>query len=197
MAKTKTSSKLKSPDIRHLYDMKKVLMNPKWLKTVPDSDVYYMYRGVKRIGELRYDITVIPSKILESEFNKTKGHYHNKKFGEVYTVLSGEAIYLMQKVKGKNVLDVYAVKTKKGEAIIVPPHYGHITINPSRKTLKEANWLSENCQNIYVSYEKMRGACYYYTKSGWVKNKNYSKVPKLRFEKPLKSVPKNLEFLKG
>jgi oxalate decarboxylase/phosphoglucose isomerase-like protein (cupin superfamily) len=43
----------------------------------------------------------------------------------------------------------------------------------------------------------MKGGCYYYTKSGWVKNKNYEKTPELRFEKPLKSIPKNIDFLKN
>jgi len=41
----------------------------------------------------------------------------------------------------------------------------------------------------------MQGACYFYTKSGWIKNKNYKFVPKIRFEKPLKEKPKNLDFL--
>ena len=42
----------------------------------------------------------------------------------------------------------------------------------------------------------MKGAGYFYTKRGWIKNKNYAKIPKLRIEKPLKSKPKNLDFLK-
>jgi len=42
----------------------------------------------------------------------------------------------------------------------------------------------------------MKGAGYFYTKSGWIKNKNYGKVLQLRFERPLKSKPKNLDFLK-
>ena len=175
--------------------MEKVLFDKVWLKAAPNLELYYMYRGEKRSGELRYDITVIPPKMLGSEFNKTMGHDHNKKFGEVYTVLAGEALYLIQKTNKNKILDVYAVKAKRGEAIIVPPYYGHITINPTKKILKEANWLSENCKNIYFNFKKMQGACYYYTKSGWIKNKNYSKVPKLRFEKPLKSIPKDLSFL--
>jgi glucose-6-phosphate isomerase len=187
----------KSPDIRYLYDMKKLLYDKAWFKTAPNLELYYMYRGEKRNGELRYDITIIPPKMLGSEFNKTLGHDHSKKFGEVYTVLDGEVIYLIQKTKKDRVLDVYAVKAKRGESIIIPPHYGHTTINPTKKIIKEANWLSENCKNLYSNFKRMQGACYYYTKSGWIKNKKYSKVPKLRFEKSLKSIPKDLNFLKG
>lgn len=185
------------PDIRYLNDMKEVIYDKEWLKTAPNLELYYMYRGIKNEKGLRYDITVIPSRMLGKEFNKTKGHEHSNKYGELYIVLEGEAIYLIQKCKGGMVEDVYAIKAKKGEIAIIPPYYGHITINPSKKNLKEANWTSENCRNKYELFEKMKGACYFYAKEGWIKNKNYKKVPELRFEKPLKKIPKNLSFLKG
>ena len=47
---------------------------------------------------------------------------------------------------------------KKGNIIIVPPKYGHITINSSNYELKIGNWISENCQNKYDLFEKMNGA---------------------------------------
>lgn len=186
---------LKKPDIRYLNDMREVIYDQEWLKTAPNFELYYMYRGIKEKGNLRYDITVVPSKMLSQEFVKTKGHEHLGKYGEIYTVLEGEAIYLMQKREGKEIEDVYAVKAKKGDVIIIPPFYGHVTINPSSKDLKMANWISKNCQSDYQWFEKMRGASYYYTKNGWIKNKNYKKIPKLRFEKPKKSIPEDLSFL--
>ncbi|MFQ6049994.1 MAG: glucose-6-phosphate isomerase family protein, partial [Candidatus Paceibacterales bacterium] len=117
-------------------------------------------------------------------------------YGELYIVLKGEGIFLVQKQKENKIEDVYATKAKKGSFVIVPPHYGHETINPSKKTLKIANWVSKRCKNSYKLFEKMQGACYYYTKSGWLKNKSYRKTPKLYFKKPLKTMPKNLDFLK-
>ena len=189
------SLKNKKPDIRRLYDMKEVLCDQKWLKTAPNLELYYMYRGIKEKNNLRYDITVIPSRMLGKEFVKTKGHKHLGKYGEIYMVLEGEAIFLMQKIKEKRVEDVYAVKSKKGDVVIIPPYYGHVTINSSFKDLKMADWISKNCQSDYQLFEKMRGACYYYTKKGWIKNKNYKEVPELRFEKPRKTIPKDLSFL--
>jgi glucose-6-phosphate isomerase, archaeal len=187
-----------TPDIRHLDDMRGVLYDKDFAKNSPDFDLYYMYRGLERKGELRYDITVVAAKMLGNEFNKTKGHYHIGKYQEVYTVLEGSAIYFMQKLgKDGNVSDVYAVKAEKGDSIIIPSFYGHITINPSKaKDLKMANWLSDNCKSDYSPFEKMQGACYYYTKQGWIKNENYKSIPELRFEQPLKEIPKNLDFLK-
>jgi glucose-6-phosphate isomerase len=187
---------MEKPEIRYLYDMKNVLYDQTWLKTAKNFGVYYIYRSVKTQDGLRYDITEIAPKMLGKEFPKTKGHIHTKNFSELLNVLEGQAFYLFQKSKGKNVEDVYVVKAQKGDFIKVPPEYNHLTINPSKKKLKMANWISKKCKNDYSFFEKMQGACYYYTKSGWLKNKNYKKIPKLRFEKPLKEMPKNLDFLK-
>ena len=186
----------KRPGVRYLDDMKDVLYDKEWAKTAPNLELYYMYRGVKKKNSLRYDITVIPPKLLGEEFVKTKGHEHYNKFSEVYIVLNGKAIFLIQKVTGESVEDVYAVETKETEVVIIPPDYAHFTINPSSEELKIGNWICEKCENNYEKIQKMRGACYYFTKLGWIKNKNYKKVPDLRFEKPLTSLPKNLDFLK-
>jgi len=198
----------RKPDIRFLYDMKKVLYDKEWLKKAPNFPLYYMYRGIKRKRGLRYDITIIPPRMLGKEFTKTKGHGHSGNFGEIYIVLKGKAIYLLQKYASRDISrscskykkgrieDVYAIRAKKSDIAVIPPGYSHVTINPTSKELKEANWCNEKCKNIYDLYEKKQGACYYYTKSGWIKNKNYGKIPKLRFKKPLKSMPQNLNFLK-
>ncbi|MDD2731988.1 MAG: glucose-6-phosphate isomerase family protein [Candidatus Pacebacteria bacterium] len=185
----------KRPDIRRIEDMKKVLYDKEWAKKANNFELYYMYRGLKIKKDLRFDITVIPSRMLGEEFVKTKGHNHLNNYKELYIIIEGEAIYLMQKTNNGKVEDVYAVKTKKGNAVIIPYGYGHVTINPSKKDLKMANWISKKCKSGYSLFEKKQGACYYYTKSGWVKNKRYKETPPLRFEKPLKSAPSNLDFL--
>ncbi len=183
------------PNVRRLNDMKEVLCDKRWAKTAPNLELYYMYRGVKNKSDLRYDITVIPAQMLGKEFVKTKGHDHANNYGEIYIVLKGEALYLMQKYDNGVLKDAYAVRAKKGQVVIIPPHYGHITINPLKKTLKEANWVSVKCKNTYDLFVEKQGACYYFTKAGWLKNKNYKKIPKLRFEKPLNKIPQKLDFL--
>ncbi|MCX6760575.1 MAG: glucose-6-phosphate isomerase [Candidatus Nealsonbacteria bacterium] len=187
------------PDIRRLKDMKDVIFDKEWYKTAdPELPIYYMYRGIERKGDLRYDITIIPPQTLGQEFTKTLGHYH-KNYGEIYIVLEGEAIYLMQKREKREegkISDVYFIKAKKGEAIIIPPQHAHFTINPSLKDLKMANWNIDSCPFDYEPVKRKKGACYYYTKSGWVKNENYEIVPVLREKQPLKTIPKNLDFLK-
>lgn len=181
--------------IRYLKELEKVLLEKEIAKKEPQKPVYFIFRGVKEFKGLRYDITEIFPLLLGKEFNKTKGHYHLGNFGELYKVLSGEAIFLVQK---KDLKEVYFVKTKRGQYVKIPPGYGHVTINPSlKKTLKVANWVSPDCQSDYESVEKKQGFCYYFTIEGWVKNKNYKKIPFLKQKRPLSKMPKNLKFLYG
>lgn len=187
--------KNKTPDIRYLYDMKDVIYDKEWLKTAPNLELYYMYRSLEEKNGLKYDITIIPAQMLGKEFTKTKGHEHVGPYPEIYIVLEGEAIYLMQK---QDVIeDVYAVKAKKGDVIIIPSYYAHITINASNQDLKMADWMAIEAKSNYDPIQKMQGACYFYTIDGWIKNKNYKQIPELRFEEPKKSIPKDLSFLKG
>jgi glucose-6-phosphate isomerase len=188
----------RKPEIRYLDDIKEILYDKKWARTAPNFKLYYVYRGIKKRGDLRYDVTVIPARMLGREFVKTKGNRNWKGYQELYTVLEGEAMFLMQKIEGKIIKDVLAIKAKKGSWVIIPPDYLVVLINPSsKKTLKTGNWVSEKNKNIYEDVEKMKGACYFFTKSGWIKNKNYKFIPKIRFEKPLKKIPKDLGFLRA
>jgi len=182
-----------TPDIRKLSDMKEVVYDKEWLQSTEDINLYYMYRGVKEENGLRHDITVIPALMLGKEFVKTKGHFHSSGHPELYTVLEGEAIFLMQ----NNNQDCYIVKANPKESVIIPGNYEHITINPSStNTLKMANWISSNYVSDYSSITNHGGACWLYTKEGWIKNSNYSNIPELRIEESLKEIPKDLSFLK-
>lgn len=184
--------------VRSLYEMKGVLYDKAWLKKAKNFNLYYVWRGVKEKKDLRYDITIIPPKMLGKEFPKTKGHKHLQGFQELITVLEGQAFYLAQWGKDNKIDKIEVIKAKKGDWIIYPPDCQHLTINPScKKRLVMANWLAKKCQSDYSLFEKYQGAAYYYTQSGWIKNKKYKKIPKLHFKKPLKKKPKNLDFLYG
>lgn len=189
-----------TPDVRHLNDMKSVLHDKEFAKMSYNVGLYNMYRGLEEKDGLRYDITTVPALMLGDEFVKTKGHYHIGAYGELYTVLEGEAIYLMQKRKletESEIEDCYFVHAKKGDVVIIPSFYGHITINPSKnQDLKMANWVAHACMSDYSLFEKLNGGCYFYTTNGWVKNENYKSVPALREEQPIKSIPEDLSFLK-
>jgi len=187
----------KIPDIRYLSDMRDVLCDQEWAKTAPNLELYYMYRELSSENGIKYDITTIPAQMLGKEFTKTKGHNHIGNYPEIYIVIEGEAIYFMQKQKGDIVEDAYAVKAKKGDVVIIPAGYSHVTINPAAEELKMADWMAIGVTSDYEEIRKMGGACYFYTTDGWIKNKNYKQIPELRFEEPKKQVPKNKDFLKN
>lgn len=192
--------KNKKPGIRFLNEMQPVLGDQEWFKKIKKPgkiEVYYVYRSLEKKGELRYDITVIPAKMFGKEFPKTKGHHHFKT-PEVIQVLEGKAFYFAQKGTGASIKEAYAVEAGKGDVIIIPTGYDHLTINAGKKRLVMANWISTKSKYDYSFFDRFQGACYYYTKNGWVKNKKYKKIPKLEIKKPQsKSMPQDLRFLKS
>ena len=64
--------------------------------------------------------------------------------------------------------------------MIIPPDYGHVTINASNKELKMANWVSRDFSSIYEPFINMHGAAYYLTTEGMIRNPTYRDVPEVR-----------------
>jgi glucose-6-phosphate isomerase len=190
-------NKTVSPDVRYIGDLLPVLYTPD-VDVNKNEPAYFMYRDLylskkdrSTILEygLRYDITIIPPKRIGKEYIKTLGHYHppNKMgtaYTEIYEVLDGEAMYFFQRVSNGDVLDVIVVRAEAGDKVLIPPEYGHITINPSNKILKMSNWVYRHFSSIYDPIIKRKGGCYYYLSTGWIPNNNYKKISDLRILDP-------------
>lgn len=165
--------------IRKLQKMKEVLMGHVEALSEEDFNVYHMYRSVYSNIELRFDMTLLPARMLGAEFNKTYGHYHPEaepglSFPEVYQVLSGDALFLLQKKTHDGSVDALAVDVKEGECVLVPSNYGHVAINPSKeKPLITSNIVFNGFESNYDDYELYCGACHYYTEEGLRQNTNY------------------------
>lgn len=194
------------PSVRRLGEMRGLLFDQRFAAcTDQRMPLYYMHRAVARRGWLRYDITIIPPLMLGSEYNKTAGHYHSPakrgfSYAEVYEILHGKATYLLQKKdkakggKKGGLADVILIDAKAGDKILVPPNYGHVTVNRSPNTLIMANIVGDRCVSGYSDYQKHRGAAYYITKRGIVRNPNYEKVPVLRKQKPASPLSRSLSL---
>lgn len=154
--------------------------------------IYYMYRDVARSDEdrrwmasrrVRYDITRIPPGLFCNEFVKTKGHYHPASpsgvpYPEVYEVMSGRAHYLLQR---PDLSDAALIEADVGTVVLIPPGYGHVTINPDERELVMANLVSSSFLSDYKPYEALRGGAYYeLADSGFVPNPAYPTMPPLR-----------------
>lgn len=185
------SGKIMTGDVRRLFDMREVLLDQRWLAGAADFELYYMFRDLSLSrsdkekllqNNLRYDITIIPPNMLGCEYIKTAGHYHPNASGsvtypEIYEVLDGEAIYLLQ---NQDLSDVVAIYASAGDKVIVPPGYGHVTINSSNKTLKMANFVARSFSSLYEPYRNKKGGAYYFTKDGWIKNARCPEAAELR-----------------
>ena len=178
------------PSVRTIMEMRSVLADPGCACEAP---LYFMYRDLARSDDdwewlhshhLRYDLTVIPPRDMCGEHVKTKGHYHPKNangvgYPELYEVLEGAAHYLLQ---SQSLDDVALVSARAGDIVIVPPGYGHVSINPSPDmTLCMANIVSAAFESEYGEYETRHGAAYYEMTDGELrKNPYYKRVPPVR-----------------
>lgn len=184
----------REPDIRYARDMGEVIIDKEWLEENRGAELYYMYRDLWREGDrekiqsegLRYDITVIPPREMGREYVKTKGHYHPEAapgvtYPEIYEVLEGEAHYLLQKKSEIGLEDVVLIEAQEGDKALISPNYGHITINPTEKTLKMANWVDRNFDSIYKDIIELGGGAYFELTNGeFVRNTRYGDIPELR-----------------
>jgi len=182
---------LPQPSVRTIEDMRPLLADPTCASSGP---LYFMYRDLAksdsdrqwlRRHNLRYDLTVIPSRIICGEWVKTKGHYHPKNpagvgYPEIYEVIEGEAHYLLQ---SRELDDVVMISAFTGDLVIIPPEYGHISINPSLDTsLTMANIVSTAFESEYGQYENYHGGAYYEMSDGRMqKNPRYPYLPPIRY----------------
>lgn len=194
------------PEIREFSSLKSYLKNPS--SSSSRRDIYHIYRDVtlledhEKIREegLEYDLTVIPPGKIGDEFAKTAGHYHSLKSGatvrypEVYEVIFGKVFWLIQSASEdfERLEQVYLFSARRGEKLVVPPRFGHVSINSGEDALVLANWRARDMEMIYEPYENHNGAAYYVIQSGrlsrtgetlaefeFVPNLNYKFVPEL------------------
>jgi len=163
------------PDVRTVKQMRPVLADS--VNLMDSQGLYDMYREACRSQDreaferrsLRYDITVVPPVMLGSEYNKTLGHYHPDSvrpplsYPELYEVLHGTAHYLLQKRKA-GTLEIercFLVETRHGEKAIMPPDYGHVTINAGKEPVVMDNIVERTFKSVYEPYVQRKGAAYY------------------------------------
>lgn len=188
---------LPEPEARTGAQMQGVFADP---ACTADHPLYFMYRDLAmneadrewlETHDIRFDITVIPPAVLCGEYVKTKGHYHpaspeGPAYPELYQVLEGTAHYLLQ---DRDLADAVVIQANAGDAVLIPPGYGHVTINPGEETLVMANLVSTRFSSDYAFFESHRGAAYYELEGGeWAENPRYPRHPPLRFRPPAEIV---------
>ncbi len=68
-----------------------------------------------------------------------------------------------------------------GEFVMIPPGYGHVSINSGEEVLVMANLVSTRFASEYALYEELQGGAYYKMEgNGWVMNPRYPMVSSFR-----------------
>ena len=162
-------------------------------------NLYLMYRDVHRVDDenvfrkhgIRYDITVIlPGTIggKKGEYIRTIGHTHPAP--EIYEVLAGEAMFILQQFNAKNNSAFYIAATK-GEKILIPSGYGHITVNTGEEPLILADLFIDRIKSDYLIFKKKQGAAYWVLPPEWevkgitlAENKAYKNIGEVSLGTP-------------
>lgn len=189
-------------------------------KSNPQMNIYDVYRQIikekdKSLFEkyqFQYDITVVHSGQIGFECKKTSGHYHgweknkNHSYPEVYEVISGTALFELQKSKNFDVSDpenikiddIILVKVSAGQSIIVPPDYGHCSINIGNGDLIFSNLAYQPCEIFYDNVQYHHGLGVYVGKNDnnliFHKNPHYQVLPKARLATPLENKQLGIAF---
>jgi glucose-6-phosphate isomerase len=182
-----------------------ILEAPGCIAGQEQETVYWMFRNLGLQGNehmvnahgLRYDLSTFCQRLFGQELMKTSGHYHpamwvgGPSYPELYEVAYGTAIFLMQEVDDISagpdevqVRDCIALECRQGEKAVMPPDFGHVTLNPDpHNTLITTNWVCSNFASVYGGAEICQGFAWYRTEDrGWVPNPHYKNpVPRLRF----------------
>jgi glucose-6-phosphate isomerase len=171
--------------------------------------VFEQHRPLYAKYDFRYDITAIMPGTINGECKKTSGHYHgyiegqHYTYPEVYEVLKGEAIYILQKVKNfeepePDIEQIKAVRVKEGQAIIIPPFWGHCSINGGSGPLFFSNIAVVSCPLFYEPIKAKRGLSLYAVRENGaiklIKNSNYKRLPDFEVIEPKENPDLGIRF---
>ncbi len=169
----------------------------------PKTDLETLYYGVRYMEndkdkevfqgkDFMADLTIIKPGKVGDEFVKTVGHYHQNVPGtdvaypEAYEAVSGKFEYLLQSepsADGK--VDVIWVVTEPGDKVVMPPNYGHVSMNVGDEPAIEVDVQKRDNPNgsDYSMFQERVGGALYRTEAGLVENPNYE-IASLRIVKP-------------
>lgn len=183
------------------------------------ENVYDVYRGIRypedeellKKNDFRYDLTVVMAGLVNGECKKTSGHFHGynpqrmSTYPEVYEVIQGRALYVLQKAENFekdfehiDMQDIILAVVEARQAIIIPPNYGHCSVNIGDGPMVFSNLAYVPCPVFYTAVQHFHGMSYYLLKNdGKVEprlNKHYPKTPAAKFAKVKENERLGIQF---
>jgi len=173
-------------EIKNSKLLETLYFGARYMEKTADEDTF-----VK--NDFMADMTVINPGLVGQEYIKTVGHYHQNKLGtkvaypEVYEALTKNVEYLLQSEPDKDgKVAVIWVVTEPGDKVVMPPNWGHVSMNVGDKPALEVDLQKRDNPNgsDYSIFKEKVGGAFYRTVDGLAKNPNYE-VSSLRIVKPL------------
>lgn len=165
---------------RTRQELKDVLMDPKGPGV---TEPYFVIRG-----EAGQNITVLTPGLNGNEFNKTYGHFHNYQGMEIYNVVYGQGVLVMQRNdENGEAKEVRVVSLRSGMSVEIPSGYGHCLVNVGKTYLVVIDNAPDfkNAHNFEPVKDK-RGLAYYVVDKrgevGFEPNPNYRLHPQISTE---------------
>lgn len=152
-------------------------------------------------SDLMADLTILNSGKVGEEFVKTVGHYHGIipgltiSYPEAYEAISEKIEYLLQSELDKDgAVDVIWVVTEPGDKVVMPPNYGHVSMNVGEKPAIEVDIQKRDNpnQSDYSIFKECCGGALYRTEEGLKENPHY-KIKSLRIVRPVEKPEWGLE----
>ena len=162
--------------VRRLEELAPVAMTP--AACLGQVDVaYWMYNGIVQRKDrrtldgspLRYELTLVPPRLIGSEYIKTHGHLHGidddsgLTYPEVCEVLAGTAHFLFQTLDlaGPDASVAFLVEAQVGDKVLIAPGLDHVLINPGPGLLLVADVIATGMPSSYDRFRATQGAAYY------------------------------------
>jgi oxalate decarboxylase/phosphoglucose isomerase-like protein (cupin superfamily) len=181
---------MKLGSTRTLEELKPVLKTPP--NVSGSGPVYWVFAEV---GADPWDnVTITAPGRFNGEFPKTFGHYHPVDAqDELYQLVSGSGIFLMQKKKmvdsnwvEDEVETVVLISAQPGDEIVIEPEWGHSWSNVgSTPLITFDNWTYGHSPQDYEVIERLKGMAYYLVEENaeikTVPNPNYKNLPEVEW----------------
>lgn len=144
------------------------------------KEPYFVIRG-----EGGQNITILTPGLNGREFNKTYGHFHNFQEVEIYHVVYGQGILIMQRNdESGEAKEFRMVSLRGGTTAEIPAGYGHTLINVGKTYLVviDNSPIDPKAHNFESVKEKQGFAYYVIDKKGEIgfePNLNYKLHPQI------------------
>lgn len=162
-----------------------IYFGARYMEKTVDEDIFLE-------NDLMADATVLMHGNVDGEYIKTVGHYHGHiqnsdlSYPEVYEAISEKIEYLLQSEPDANgEIDVIWVVTESGDKVVMPPNYGHVSLNAGTEPALEVDIQKRDNpdQSDYSMFKENVGGALYRTGKGLEENPNY-KIKSLRIVRP-------------